>query len=148
MTGPMLGISAAQLVQQKQPDQHVPQLDKQGESKFDTVLADKAQAASGPDAVHKTEAAQGAAPVRQVESVSKTEKPTLNMVSHVVSELELGQRRLDTLIDAGVSGRQFSNSELLSLQASMYKYTLELDLTSKVVEKATSGLKDVVKTQV
>jgi len=30
----------------------------------------------------------------------------------------------------------------------MYKYTLELDLTSKVVEKATSGIKDVVKTQV
>ena len=35
-----------------------------------------------------------------------------------------------------------SNAELLSLQAGMYKYTQELDLTSKVVEKATSGLKD------
>jgi hypothetical protein len=144
----MTGISAAQLVQQKQPDQDMPQLSKQGESKFDTVLADKAQAAGGADAVHKADGVQGVASVRQVESLSKTEKPTLNMVSHVVSELEQGQRRLDTLIDAGVSGRQFSNSELLSLQASMYKYTMELDLTSKVVEKATSGLKDVVKTQV
>jgi hypothetical protein len=47
-----------------------------------------------------------------------------------------------------MSGKNFSNGELLSLQASMYKYTQELDLTSKVVEKATSGLKDVVKTQV
>ncbi|MFL5346253.1 MAG: ATP-dependent helicase HrpB [Hyalangium sp.] len=148
MTGPMPAISATQLVQQKQPDQDVPPRSKQGESKFDTVLADKAQAAGGADAARKTESAPGVDPTHRVESVSKTEKPTLNMVSHVVSELEQGQRRLDTLIDAGVSGRQFSSSELLSLQASMYKYTLELDLTSKVVEKATSGLKDVVKTQV
>jgi exonuclease VII small subunit len=132
----MTGIAATPLVQQKLPDQPAAQVSKSGESKFDGVLADKAQAVQGP------------APVRQVESVGKTERPTLSMVSRVVSELEQGQLRLDKLIDAGVSGKQFSNAELLSLQASMYKYTLELDLTSKVVEKATSGLKDVVKTQV
>jgi hypothetical protein len=137
----MTGIAAGQLVQQKLPDQGTPQANKQGESKFDVVLTDKAQATKA-QAVAPTE------PVRQVESVSKTERPALNMVSHVVRELEQGQARLDTLIDAGVSGKQFSNAELLSLQASMYKYTMELDLTSKVVEKATNGLKDVVKTQV
>jgi hypothetical protein len=139
MTGPMTGIAATQWVQQTLPDQAA-QVSKSGESKFDAVLADKAQVTSG--------AVQSPDPVGQVESVGKTEKPTLNMVSRVVTELEQGQLRLDKLIDAGVSGKQFSNAELLSLQASMYKYTLELDLTSKVVEKATSGLKDVVKTQV
>jgi hypothetical protein len=138
----MTGIAATPLVQQKLPDQTAAQVSKSGESKFDGVLADKAQAAGNTGAV------QGSDPVRQVESVGKTERPTLSMVSRVVSELEQGQLRLDKLIDAGVSGKQFSNAELLSLQASMYKYTLELDLTSKVVEKATSGLKDVVKTQV
>ncbi|WP_224372504.1 ATP-dependent helicase HrpB [Hyalangium versicolor] len=148
MTGPMTGIAAAQLVQPKPPDQTVPQGSKPGESKFDAVLADKAQAASGPDAARQTESVQGPEPVHTVEGVAKTERPVLNMVSHVVSELEQGQLRLDQLIGAGVSGQQLSNSELLSLQASMYKYTMELDLTSKVVEKATSGLKDVVKTQV
>jgi hypothetical protein len=30
----------------------------------------------------------------------------------------------------------------------MYRYTQELDLVGKVVEKATTGFKDVVKTQV
>ena len=49
---------------------------------------------------------------------------------------------------SGCSGKPFSNAELLSLQASMYRYTQELDLVGKVVEKATTGLKDVVKTQV
>jgi hypothetical protein len=132
----MTGIAAAQLAPQKLTDQSTPQVPKQGESRFDAVLANKAQAPRPPE------------PARQVESVAKAERPTLNLVSRVVSELEQGQLRLDRLIDAGVSGRRFSNAELLSLQASMYKYTLELDLTSKVVEKATSGLKDVVKTQV
>jgi hypothetical protein len=115
---------------------------KQGESKFDTVLADKAQGTQQPQPVRNTE------PVRQVESVSKVEKPGMNLVTHVVHELEAGHLRLEKLIQASASGKQFSNAELLSLQASMYKYTLELDLTSKVVEKATSGIKDVVKTQV
>jgi hypothetical protein len=144
----MTGIAATPLVQQTLPDQAVAQVSKSGESKFDGVLADKAQAASGVEAAGKAGEVQGPEQVRQVESVGKTERPTLGMVSRVVSELEQGQQRLDKLIDAGVSGKQFSNAELLSLQASMYKYTLELDLTSKVVEKATSGLKDVVKTQV
>jgi hypothetical protein len=144
----MTGIAAAPQVQQTLPDQAAAQVIKSGESKFDGVLADKAQAASGLEAAGKAGEVQGLDPARQVESVGKTERPTLSMVSRVVSELELGQLRLDKLIDAGVSGKQFSNAELLSLQASMYKYTLELDLTSKVVEKATSGLKDVVKTQV
>ncbi|MBM7118217.1 ATP-dependent helicase HrpB [Archangium primigenium] len=71
-----------------------------------------------------------------------------NMLSHVVGELEKGQVNMDKLIQAGASGKNFSNAELLSLQAGMYKYTQELDLTSKVVEKATSGLKDTLKTQV
>ncbi|OJT23399.1 ATP-dependent helicase HrpB [Archangium sp. Cb G35] len=115
--------------------------------------------------------------MRHTESVGKTEKAALNkvntagqepatargaeavngkqeankvgnMLSHVVGELEKGQVNMDKLIQAGASGKTFSNAELLSLQAGMYKYTQELDLTSKVVEKATSGLKDTLKTQV
>jgi hypothetical protein len=133
---PMAGAQQALPTQSTQPEQ------KQGDSKFDAVLADKAQGAPQAQPVKSTE------PVRQVESVGKTEKPTVNLVSHVVHELEAGHLRLEKLIQASTSGKEFSNAELLSLQASMYKYTLELDLTSKVVEKATSGLKDVVKTQV
>jgi hypothetical protein len=138
----MISVPPTPGAQQTQSAQGAPQAPKQGDSKFDAVLADKAQGAQPAQEVRSTEA------VRQVESVSKTEKPGLNLVSHVVRELEVGHLRLEKLIQASASGKKFSNAELLSLQASMYKYTLELDLTSKVVEKATSGIKDVVKTQV
>ena len=65
-----------------------------------------------------------------------------------MGNMEKGQASLDKLINGAASGKTFSNAELLSLQAGMYKYSQELDLTSKVVEKATSGLKDTLKTQV
>ena len=179
MAGPMAGVSAAQVAQQKLQEQGGQQVNKQGASKFDAALANKAQGAGGPEQVGQAQAAQAtqrADQVRQAEAVNKTEKAALNkvntaqepatargaeavagkqetqkaggMLSHVVSELEKGQVNMDKLIKAGASGKEFSNAELLSLQAGMYKYTQELDLTSKVVEKATSGLKDTLKTQV
>jgi hypothetical protein len=173
----MAGVSAAQVAQQKLQDQGAQQVNKQGASKFDAALANKAQG-QGPEVgqAQAAQATQRADQVRQAESVNKTEKAALNkvngaqepatargaeavsgkqetaktgnMLSHVVSELEKGQVNMEKLIKAGASGKEFSNAELLSLQAGMYKYTQELDLTSKVVEKATSGLKDTLKTQV
>ena len=180
MAGPMAGVSAAQVAQQKLQEQGGQQVNKQGASKFDAALANKAQAAGGPEqvqAAQATQATQRTEQIRHTESVNKTEKAALNkvntagqepatargaeavngkqeankvgnMLSHVVGELEKGQVNMDKLIQAGASGKTFSNAELLSLQAGMYKYTQELDLTSKVVEKATSGLKDTLKTQV
>jgi hypothetical protein len=177
MAGPMTGVSAAQVAQQKLQDQGAQQVNKQGASKFDAALANKAQGPEQAQAAQATQATQRAEQVRQAEAVNKTEKAALNkvnpagqepatargaeavngkqeatkaggMLSHVVSELEKGQVNMDKLIKAGASGKEFSNAELLSLQAGMYKYTQELDLTSKVVEKATSGLKDTLKTQV
>ncbi|XXF76039.1 ATP-dependent helicase HrpB [Myxococcaceae bacterium GXIMD 01537] len=147
-------------------------MNKQGASKFDGVLADKAQGAQGVDAAQaaqRTQAAQATQrteQVRGVENVNKTDKAAMNkvhpsgvdaksegqkaggMMSSVVNSLEKGHANLEKLMSQAASGKQFSNAELLGLQASMYKYTQELDLTSKVVEKATSGLKDTLKTQV
>lgn len=128
MTSPMSGVTELQAVMVPQQQGLAP-VQKQGESKFDGMLADKARAAE---------------PVHTVEPI----RPVLNAVSNMVRELEHGQRVLDRLIQAAGNGKQFTHAELLSLQASMYRYTQELDLVSRVVEKGTSGLKDVLKTQV
>lgn len=45
------------------------------------------------------------------------------------------------------SGRTFSPAELLAMQAYTYRASQELELAGKVVEKATSGLKQVLQTQ-
>lgn len=119
--------------------------------------------------VQKTQAAQKVDHTRHVEQANKTERvqtkgihasaeraqaaeaprgATASHLTGLLSDIEKGQGLMDKLINGGLSGKSFSNSELLALQAGMYKYTQELELTGKVVEKATTGLKDTLKTQV
>ena len=179
MAGPLAGISAAQIAQQKLPDQAAQQGAKQSPSKFDQAMKAKgsdpthqAQSVAQVNQAHKVEQ------LRQIEQINKTEKAQLNKVqtqtassdqrstktdpvaqktevskstnaiNGLFANIEKGQIQMDKLINGGLSGKNFSNSELLGLQAGMYKYSQELELTSKVVEKATSGLKDTLKTQV
>jgi hypothetical protein len=87
---------------------------------------------------------KGMDPVSQKAEVNKSS----SMVMSMMSNLEKGGANIDKLINGSLSSKSMSNQELLQMQAGMYKYTQELDLCSKVVEKATSGLKDTLKTQV
>jgi hypothetical protein len=174
MSGPLAGISAAQVAQQKLPDQAAQQGAKGSPSKFDKSLdpqgganqtkatdhvqqAQKIQhieQAKKIDNVQKTvnsdmsksdrNQAKGIEPVTQKAEVSKS----TSMVSSMIASLEKGQVNIDKIINGSMSGKSMSNGELLQMQAGMYKYTQEIDLCSKVVEKATSGLKDTLKTQV
>lgn len=174
MAGPLAGISAAQIAQQKLPDQAAQQVNKAGPSKFDQSMktqgvdqtqkaghvqhaqqVQKLDQAKQIDQVQKTDKAnlakldknvtgKGMEPVAQKAEVSKS----TSMMSNMVASLEKGQVNIDKLINGGLQGKSMSNQELLQMQAGMYKYTQELDLCSKVVEKATSGLKDTLKTQV
>ena len=52
------------------------------------------------------------------------------------------------IIKLATSGRSFTPTELLAVQAGVYKFSQELELTSKVVEKATDGVKQTLQTQV
>jgi hypothetical protein len=150
-----------------------PQSLKQGLSKFDAALADNAQnslaSGSGSNQAFTSSNDFGASDQarfgQSVEATDKTGSPevqldppvstvgstqsgtTPSMLVQLMGDLESGGGALDKLIKQGLN-QQLSNSELLSLQASMYKYTQELDLTGKVVQEATSSLKDTLKTQV
>jgi hypothetical protein len=133
MTEPLASALSAPPVQPRPPEEGRAQGEKQDASRFDGLLVDPAREV----------------PPESLDLVPLVGPPPAGkLVEQVVGGLERGQLQLDRLIEAGASGRRFSNAELLSLQASMYKYTLELDLTGKVVEKATSSLRDVLKTQV
>ena len=155
-------------MQQKLPEQGAQQVNKQGPSKFDQVMK-----STGPEAVGQPQQVAEVQKTRHVEQLKKLEptrlqkvdqnvtgrgvdpvahtnevSKTTSLVMSMVGGIEKGQVAMDKLISSSLSGKSFSNSELISLQAGMYKYSQELDLCSKVVEKATSGLKDTLKTQV
>lgn len=185
MSGPLMSapVAAQQTVQQKLPE--AASQNKVGGSKFDGLMAQKAQQAEASSAAQKAHGAQQIEkakfdPMRllgmkanRVDHQKQVPQQTLaqkvglqndlktlqqtvgsegpkgqNIAVKMMGDIEKGQGVMDRLISEGLSGRQFQSSELLALQAGMYKYTQELELTGKVVEKATSGLKDTLKTQV
>ncbi|MBI4822384.1 MAG: ATP-dependent helicase HrpB [Deltaproteobacteria bacterium] len=66
----------------------------------------------------------------------------------MMGEVMGGQNKLEKIMQLAMSGRNFSSSELLALQAGVYRFTQELELTSKVIEKGTSAVKQTLNTQV
>ena len=83
--------------------------------------------------------------VKRVEAKTEARESGLKSILNQVVD---GQNKLDQVIKMATSGKQYGNQELLAIQAAVYKFSQELELTSKVVEKATSGVKQTMQTQV
>ena len=50
-------------------------------------------------------------------------------------------------LDASKRGHDLGPSELLALQAGVYRYSETVDLASKLIDRATSGVKTVIQGQ-
>lgn len=62
------------------------------------------------------------------------------------TSLSEGQTRIDRAIRRGTRG-ETDPGHLLALQAGVYRYTQELELASKLVDKATGALKQTLQSQ-
>lgn len=63
------------------------------------------------------------------------------------SSISRGERSVARAMRAARSGHVFSHEELLALQAGVYRYTQELELASKLVDKATQAVKITLQSQ-
>src|SRR2546425_310662 len=97
---------------------------------------------------------QGATPrtgtgFRDALSRASTPPPaSTGVVGKILGSVADGQREMDRIIRLAQGGRTFSPAQLIGLQARVYRLSQELDLASKLVEKATSGVKQAMSTQV
>jgi type III secretion system YscI/HrpB-like protein len=66
----------------------------------------------------------------------------------ILRKADAAQSGMDGLIARAVSGPEMKPGELLALQASLYRSSLELDLASKIVEKVSGGIKQTLGTNV
>ena len=66
----------------------------------------------------------------------------------VIDAVNLAQARMDLILKAAQSGKSFTPAQLLALQSQVSQVSQQLDLAGKVVEKATSGVKQVLQTQI
>ncbi len=113
----------------------------------------------GPQDVNKVQDATKASDVLRTAQVQSTDAARLNVkpveeaqktsgIKQLLGQVVEGQNKLDDIIKMATSGKTYGNQELLAVQAAVYKFSQELELTSKVVEKATSGVKQTMQTQV
>ncbi|RKH34256.1 ATP-dependent helicase HrpB [Corallococcus praedator] len=93
----------------------------------------------------KAGCAEAVSPGARVDSVRAARS---QQAVEVLDRVGQAQQRLDHILKLAESGRTFSPTELLALQAHVYRASQELDLAGKVVEKATGGVKQVLQTQV
>ena len=67
-------------------------------------------------------------------------------LARAVEQVQSAQAQLDHVLQLAQSGKSFTPAELLAIQARVYSASQQLDLAGKVVEKATSGVKQVLQT--
>jgi hypothetical protein len=75
--------------------------------------------------------------------------PFARLLLALGDEATRGEAQMRSAMGAahGGAGRDFAPGELLALQAGVYRYSEAVDLASKLVDRATSGVKTVVQGQ-
>ncbi len=100
------------------------------------------------DVLRVARANQVAPPVPAIGNELNSRGSFSNGVQRIMEDVMQGQNKLEEIMNLSLSGRNFSTPELLAMQAGVYRFSQELELTSKVVEKATSTIKQTMNTQV
>lgn len=80
--------------------------------------------------------------------VGQAHKSESSHMAKMLDGLLQGQDKMGEIMDTAMSGKQLSPPELLGMQAAVFRYTQELELVGKVIDKAVSGVKQVLNTQV
>jgi len=74
--------------------------------------------------------------------------PIPERLRELARSISSGERAVDRVIAQAAAGKDFSTPELIAIQARVYRYTQELELVSKLVDKACAGVKQTLQTQV
>jgi hypothetical protein len=99
------------------------------------ITAPESAATSSPAVSATTAAANSAAPA-----------PFAQLVRGLGHEIQRGEAAVRGAV-ASASGGALAPAELIALQAGVYRYSEAVDLASRLVDHATSGLKTVLQGQ-
>ena len=86
----------------------------------------------------------GAARKPPVAGASAIASPARSLLERTVS----AERNVDTLLAAAARGKTFSPSELLALQATVFRYSQAVEIVSRATDKLVGAVKQTMGTQV
>ncbi len=91
---------------------------------------------------------QGVSPVKaaQVEA-GPAQKTGDSKFLRVLRELDKGESFIERTMRSAMKGRDFSPQELLAIQAGVYSYTQKIEIFSKLVDRATSSIRQLMNPQ-
>lgn len=69
-------------------------------------------------------------------------------VVRALDRVRVAQARMDAVLRLAASGRSFTPAELLALQAGVAQASQVLDLSGRLVERASAAVKQVLQTQI
>jgi len=78
---------------------------------------------------------------------AETPSPALEAIGDAVRSIGRGERFVDGAIARARRGKDLEPGQLLALQAGVYRYTQELELAAKLVDKATGAVKQTLQSQ-
>lgn len=130
-------------IQQPQQVQQVAEMQKTHQASKTRSIRDMA-GINQPQRVNATQKGQHA----QFAKTSGNQGGMAKGLAKFIHGTNTRKSSLDKMIKQALQGKNFNNKELLVLQYKVSTYSLEMDLTSKVVDKATGGIKQAMNTQV
>ena len=144
MTDPISGKIASQMTQQA---------NEVGGDKASVSKGDSSQKASFKDVManvqnQEVDGAKQAGAVDVVQKTEKTEGPAETRLQDFMDGLRTDESKLEKMMDKSLSGADMSNQELLEMQSLIYAYSQKIEMASKAVSNATSGMKQIMNTQV
>lgn len=133
--------------QLQQFEQVLSQLEQQGAGASGASLSHVGS--PGPASrVSPTETVPTDTKVQQIYEEKKKVAESPEGIRQLMGEIEQGYYRLNDLIGQLQSGRTFSPQELIGIQAQIHDLTLQVEVTTKVIAEAVSGLKQLLQQQV
>ena len=142
MTDPVSGEAAAQAVEQLSPETDVLDgVEGAGDgAEFSEMMESSPEGdVDGVDETMEVDPPQAVEPVEEVGEI-----PTEDFIQQLLEEEEHIEEMMERCLDGGAMEQE----EMLQMQAAIYSYSQRVDLTTKVVDSATSGVEQVMNTQV
>lgn len=102
------------------------------------------------DPVNKANQIDPTGQVQGVKDLQGADVPkiqNMDQLQSMVNDIRQGQGRLNQIMQEATSGKTYSPSEMIAMQAEVGKITTQLELATKVVENFVSGVKTTLNIQ-
>jgi hypothetical protein len=89
-----------------------------------------------------------AAPVGPARAGPASTRDGPPQLRRVLVDLVEGERRMDGVIRAALSGRDFTTQELIAIQATVLRHSQQVEAVSRLLDRLTGAVKTTLQTQV